>query len=519
MTIGSASLDGAARPHVALPLALAAGGVLALALPPVYLLPALTALALLFHQCRTAPSGGRAAALGFAFGFGFHLAGLYWVGIAFFAVPGFEIFAVPAVLGLVTVLAAIQALAALLFWRTRGWPIGAQTSVFALLWVATELLRTHLLKFPWNPLASVWAFSWPTLQPIAWIGVSALSLLTAALGVLPAWRAVPGALSRALLPAGAILLLMAGAALRVPTSGSAEVGPGVRIVQPNIPQHHKWDPEKRRLWLERHLELSSRPYPGPPPRLLLWPESAVPYRAEDEELRQLLARVLPPGGHLLFGADRYEWDRKPPELSNSLYLIDSGGQLLDRYDKVDLVPFGEFLPLRPVLRRLGLRKLTKGTIDFSPGPGRRTLLADGLPPLSPLICYEAAFPGRATDGTGRARLLVNVTNDAWFGISSGPYQHFALARMRAVETGLPLLRAANTGISAIIDGYGRIRTMLPLGVGGVLDGRIPPALTPPPIARMPGLAIATVFAFLVLNAAVDLWRRASQKERALPEAP
>jgi apolipoprotein N-acyltransferase len=205
--------------------------------------------------------------------------------------------------------------------------------------------------------------------------------------------------------------------------------------------------------------------------------------------------VVPPGGALLVGGDRYDLDKRPPTASNSLFVLDDHGDVTARYDKVDLVPFGEFLPLRPVLRRVGLKKLTSGTLDFVPGPGRVTLPILDLPPASPLICYEAAFPGRATASGERPAWLANITNDGWFGTSSGPFQHLAMARMRAVEEGLPLVRAANTGISVVTDAYGRILARLGLNESGVIDVALPAALPEPSPARRAG---ALLFPALLL---------------------
>jgi apolipoprotein N-acyltransferase len=254
-------------------------------------------------------------------------------------------------------------------------------------------------------------------------------------------------------------------------------------VQANVAQHHKWDPEKRLLWFRRHLELSAAAH-DPPPRLIVWPESAVPYDIDgQQEVRDHLGSVVPPGGALLVGGDRYELQREPPAAHNTLFVLGEGGRALARYDKVDLVPFGEFLPFRALLGRLGLGKLTQGSIDFVSGPGRMTLRFAGLPAASPLICYEAAFPGAATVAEDRPAWLVNITNDAWFGRSSGPFQHLAMARMRSVEEGLPLVRAANTGISVVTDAHGRIRARLGLDRAGTVDTVLPGALPEPSFAR------------------------------------
>ncbi len=500
-----------ARPRL---LALASGLVLALAIPPVNLLPAVFALSLLFHLSLEAKSGKRAALYGLLFGFAYYLATLYWVGIAFFQLPGAGRFAPPAVLLLVLVHALFTAAASWGTWLARRLGMVAAGAVFVLLWTAGEVVRGELLRFPWNPIAIVWSFSDLGLQPIAWIGVYAFGLLTVQLAILPAWlwRAEGGRLWPLL--AGGLLLAAPFFVgwLRL-DHASGQEGIGVRIVQPNIPQFHKWKPELRERWLKRHLGLAALPYEGPPPSLVLWPESAVPYRVEDREIRDILARVVPEGSYLAFGAERYfEAPDGRPVLTNSLYLLDDGGNIIDRYDKVDLVPFGEYVPFRDVLARFGIRKLTVGGLDFTPGPGRRTLAGDGLWPMSPLICYEAAFPNAATDGTSHARLLVNITNDAWFGNSSGPYQHFAKVRMRAVETGLPLIRAANTGISAIVDPFGRVVEMLPLGETGVIDGTVPAAIAPPPLQTRPWLPYAAVVGWLLVIALIDLLRKRAHKE-------
>ena len=175
---------------------------------------------------------------------------------------------------------------------------------------------------------------------------------------------------------------------------------------------------------------------------------------------------------------------RPPQIWNSVHAIGPGGGILASYDKFHLVPFGEYVPLRRWLGALGVEKLVQGQADFSTGPGPRTLVLPGLPPVGPLICYEAIFPGRVTARGDRPAWLLNLTNDAWFGISSGPYQHVAMARMRAVEEGLPLVRAANSGVSAVVDAHGRVLASLGLGRRGVVDAALPRALAgPPPYGR------------------------------------
>jgi apolipoprotein N-acyltransferase len=463
--------------------ALLAGVMTAAALPPLYALPTLAGFGVLIavlHQ--GTPGPGVAFVRGLAFGFGFFLAGLYWVGIAFFADPDrFGAYAVPAVLGLALFLALTVGLGAAAVALHRWRSVAARALAFSITWTMAELLRGRLaLQFPWNPIASVWVVSDATLQTVALVGTYGLSLLTVAAAGLtaPLFISDPAARRSAiLLPVlFAFAVLTAGAVRLARAHTLADTELQLRIVQANVAQHHKWDPEKRLQWFRRHLELSAAAA-DPPPRVIVWPESSVPYDIDGQpEVRDYLAQVVPKGGALLVGGDRYQLDRQPESAHNTLFALGDRAEVLARYDKVDLVPFGEFLPLSGLLGHLGLRKLTRGSIDFEPGPGRQTWRVAGLPPASPLICYEAAFPGQATAPGDRPAWLVNVTNDAWFGRSSGPYQHLAMARMRAVEEGLPLVRAANTGISAVMDAHGRIRARLDLNETGIIDTALPAPL-------------------------------------------
>lgn len=466
------------------------GAAASLALPPLHLLPALLAFSLWLPLLEAAPTKRAVALRGFAFGLGWHLAGLYWIGIAFFTdAERFGALAVPAMIGLAA-LNALFAMAAALLARVRRWrsPIAAATAL-ALAWTVGDGLRDDvLLGFTWNPLAIVWAPFPALIQPAAWVGSDGLSLLTALIAILPG-AALLGDATRprrgpALAAALLALLAAAGAARLALVQPEPDPGIGVRIVQANVAQHHKWDPDKRALWLRRHLALSVEPA-AEPLDLVVWPESAVPYQIEKEpELRRILGEAAPPGGVLVAGGDRLELDADPPTASNSVFVLDASGNVLARYDKVDLVPFGEYLPWRTLLGRLGLEKLTQGTIDFVPGPGRRTLRLPGLPALSPLVCYEAIFPGRAIDPADRPAFLLNLTNDAWFGRSPGPHQHAAMAVLRTVEEGLPLVRAANTGISLVADARGRVLARLELGQTGVLDHPLPGRLATPTLYRV-----------------------------------
>lgn len=486
------------------------GVLVATALPPVHFYPGLAGFGL-FLALSLRPAAGPLQAFrrGTAFGMGFFLVGLYWVGIAFFAdAEQFGAYAVPAVLMLCLILALTKGIAAALV-AARPWRrLEAMALAFAVAWTGAELVRDLGFQFPWNPIAVVWAGTDLTLQAVAWVGTYGLSLLTVAAAGWTATLRPDGLLSRPaswLVPAVGVASIVAVGAFRLPDLPAPLTEDRVRVVQANMPQHHKWDPEARAGWFRRHLEMSAAAH-NERPLAVVWPESAVPYEIEAEAVvRDYLAGAAPPGGFMIVGGDRFLREPKPPVLNNSLFVLDAGGTVRHRYDKVNLVPFGEFMPFRRVLRHLGLRKLTQGTIDFRPGPGRETITVPGLPPFSALICYEAAFAGRATADGDRPAWLVNITNDAWFGTSSGPFQHLAMARMRAVEEGLPLVRAANTGISVVTDPYGRILARLGLNEAGTIDQQLPAPLPAPSFARAAGamLLLGLVLAVAVAAALIE----------------
>jgi apolipoprotein N-acyltransferase len=222
------------------------------------------------------------------------------------------------------------------------------------------------------------------------------------------------------------------------------------------------------------------------PGIAIWPETAVPNLIDEEiTTRYLISRAIGEDSILLTGADRAVRSPEGEILAahNSLMVLNSNGTILDIYDKVHLVPFGEYLPLRGLLDPLGISRLAPGSIDFLPGPKKRTLALDRLPAVGPLICYEVIFAGQVTDRSNRAGWLLNISNDAWFGRSSGPYQHLAQARLRAIEEGLPMVRATPTGKSAVIDGHGRILAEVPAHQAAVLTSALPKPLLATPYAR------------------------------------
>ncbi|WP_229707899.1 apolipoprotein N-acyltransferase [Tistrella bauzanensis] len=532
------------RPRWRLLIAAMAGGVSTAALPPAGILPlgmlAFTVLVLLLDGVSHGPAqdgapadGGTARSrpgiwpafwTGWAFGLGQFAAGLYWIGVAFFVdAAKFGALAVPAVLGLAAGLGIFTGLVGVAQARLGGRGPG-RIAIFAVLWVAAEWLRGHVLTgFPWNLAGSAWLAVPPVAQAASVVGIYGLGLLAVLVFTSPALLVTRAAGERrpALALAVLVLLVVAGSAgwgmARLSETATAMV-PDVRLrlVQAAIDQREKWRGGMRAQHMRAQIDLTRGPGFD---RIshVIWPETAVGYYLEqDAEPRMALAAAVPSGGLLITGAPRVEWVRPPagaadgaeptPLIYNSVLAIDGAGRIQGVYDKAHLVPFGEYVPLRSLNP---FPKLTEGTMDFSAGPGPATLALPGLPPASPLICYEAIFPGAVTAGADpatRPGFLLNVTNDGWFGLTAGPFQHFAAARMRAIEEGLPLVRAANNGISAIVDPLGRIVALLPLDRRGVLDGPLPVALAPTIYARM-GDEAAGIAALLVMVAGFLTTRR------------
>lgn len=460
-------------------LALLLGSLTAAAFAPLFVLPALLAFGGLLWLLDGAKTWRAAFGIVWCFAFGHFAFGLYWTGLAFLVdVARFAILLPFPILGLPAALALIPAICVTLAWLL---PLNGARRGFAvaLAWVVAEFARGHLLTgFPWNLVGHAWAVSDVTLQAAAWFGVYGLSLLTLVAVMLLA--------RRHWLVAVALLMLVPAIGLwRLADATDATV-PDVRLrlVQAAIDQREMADSNQRVAHVRRQIELSLAPSVKPPTHVI-WPESAIPFFVEgDGRALAVLAGALPLGGVLLSGAPRRTPDNEPFKVWNSLLAIDDRATVLAGYDKRHLVPFGEYLPLRPVLGLIGIDKLVPGSVDFSFGTGPAVLEVPGLPPARILVCYEAIFPGEIEEhGMKRPGLLLNITNDGWFGRSSGPYQHLTMARFRAVEQGLPLVRAANTGVSVIADANGRITARLGLGETGVIDGPLPVSIAPPPYAR------------------------------------
>lgn len=470
-------------------LSFVAGVVAAAALPPVHAVPALLlAFPCLVWLIDSSPTRRRAFMDGWWFGFGHFVAGLYWIGFSLLVDAAQFAWLLPfAVLFIPAALAVYIGLVAVMTRSLSSGPL--RIIAFAAAWVVVEWLRGQLFTgFPWNAIGTVWAVSDSMMQFAAVGGVYGLSLLTIFIAASPAPLGYRKDRSRWAFPIIAIIItagLWSYGAARLP-AGPPQFVPDVvlRVVQPNIPQRIKWDPALRDRHLATYLKLSSQPSDTTPTHVI-WPETAVPFfLAADELRRRAISTIIPENGLLLTGAvRRTPRGTRPFQVWNSFYAIDPAGHIAATYDKFHLVPFGEYVPFRGLL---DFAKITAGRTDFTAGPGPRTLNLPGLPPVSPLICYEVIFPDRVTapnvrPPSVRPQWLLNVTNDAWFGTSSGPYQHLAMARFRSVEQGLPLVRAANTGISAVTDSYGRVLARLNLNTQGALTIGLPRSNAAPPI--------------------------------------
>jgi apolipoprotein N-acyltransferase len=274
----------------------------------------------------------------------------------------------------------------------------------------------------------------------------------------------------------------------------------LRLVQPDIEQSLKWDPQERQRNLILTADISLAPGFERVAHVL-WPETATLFAlAGEPAFRRELAQLVPAGGYLITGSPRIE--REPALVAwNSLHALDAAGEIRATFDKFHLVPFGEYVPLRAILP---IDRVVPGGMDFSAGPGPIRLEIPGLPAASPLICYEIIFPGAVVPAGPRPQLLVNLTNDSWFGVSAGPYQHFAAARLRAVEEGLPLIRSAGGGISGVIDPYGRATARLDLAVAGILDTDLPQSIPPTLYAQA---RTPVTLAVLILIAGLAVRRR------------
>lgn len=493
----------------------ATGAAGALAFEPYRLFPLLllsyAGFVLLLDGASASPNKLRNAFwIGWSYGFGFFLVGLYWVGYAFLVDAQDHAWQLPfvAVLlpGGLALFFGLGALFCILIWRPGLQRIFAFAAIFAVI----EWLRGHVLTgFPWNLPAYGWAASLAVLQSASVFGAYGLSLLTLLFGAsLPAFG--PGHNRRErLLPilmAVVFVGLWADGEARLATADNTMVpGVRIRIVQPDTPQPEKYDPRYTLRNWTRLVDLSMAPA-AQPPTIIVWPEAAsmpavgvsstpnappVPVERVPTALSDI-SKITARSAVLMTGTVRIEQNGGVPKFYNSFAMF-GGGKLLGGSDKFHLVPFGEYLPFESTLRSIGITEIAANT-GFSSGTGPQTFSVPGAPPVTPLICYEIIFP-QAVTGTPRPSWLVNMTDDSWFGPNAGPKQHLLIARVRAIEEGLPIARAANSGISVMIDGYGRISSRLDLGLRGFFDSGLPVALPITPFARYGNFILLTLLVF------------------------
>lgn len=491
-------------------IALLTGAFAALALPPLHVLPVLLiAFPVLLAQINAAARPIEAVRRGWWFGFGYHLIGLYWITEAILFEAARFWWLVPlAVPSVAAVLAVFIALPAGVAWFVPR-PRAAQAATLAGAWVLADLARQFVATgFPWNPLGSVWALPGPLgdimLQPAALASVHGLTLATVFLACVPVmhWR---GRIFALVLVVG-----WAGYGLaRVSSPPPPDQRLKVVLVQGNVPQGQKWDASLAASVFERYLRLTDEGLraSGPGPHAVVWPETASPYQLEtDRNAREAIAAASH-GEPVLAGAVRFDSEARP---RNTLFAVTGAGDIAALYDKWHLVPFGEY---QPTWIPIGIQIVPGG--GFASGPGPETLRIPGLPPVGPLICYEAIFPGQVVNEADRPDWMVNVTNDAWFGTSTGPRQHLAAARLRAVEEGLPLLRAANTGITAVFDSKGHEITRIEMEQTGFRTVTLPGKL-PRTIFAQLGLMAPCVLAGGVLGAGLVIGRRRRVERSAEP---
>jgi len=443
-----------------------------------------------------------AFATGWWFGFGYFAGGLWWVGNAMLVDIAAYAWALPiAVLLLPATLAVFYGLAAVLARLVWSDGIGRILALAAGFAVAEWLRGFVLTGFPWNAIGYA-AMPVPVLmQGVSVVGMGGINALAVFVFSLPAVLAARRGAALALL----LLVLLPAAhwgfgAWRLAGAVATDAPMHhVRIVQPSIDQSQKWDRSRRDEIFATYLEMSARPpEPGAArPQLILWPETSVPFLLADRpDALAALSQLVDDGQVLMAGAVRREGEGGDgARYYNSVVAIDSAGEIYDATDKVHLVPLGEFVPFEDWLGRIGITKLVQLPGGFSSGVARHPMaLGNGLSAVA-FVCYEVIFPGIAMQPD--ADLIVNVTNDAWFGDSPGPYQHFRQAQLRAVEAGRPLVRAANNGLSGAVDAYGRVIDALALDAVGVLDVAVPVVRAAPPL---PLPAVACGWALVLLMA-------------------
>jgi len=498
------------RAGLALVLGLLAAG----AMPPFNLMPLLFLAFPGLVWLIDGRQGWRGAFLdGWVWGMGFYVPSLYWMSEAMFVDIAQFWWMVPiALLGLPALLSAFNGVACALAYRI-GRPGLARILALAAAWGVFEWLRGHILTgFPWVLIGYTWSGDAAPLlaglQSVSLVGIYGVSLATVLVAGLPARLGDVGRpfLAPALGLAGLAAFLLWGGLRLADGPDPLVAGVTLRLVQPAFQQRAVSTPELETQRFEHLLDLANQAG-ADQVTAQIWPEGAVGFPLNlDVNARAAIARIVPKGGLIITGTLREQLGTGEDfQAWNDISAIDGSGTLVSSYDKFHLVPFGEYVPLH---RYLKFNQIVARRFDFSTGPGPETIALGSLPPAGPIICYEAIFPHEVIDEAHRPAWILNVTNDAWFGTSTGPYQHFAITRTRAVEEGLPLVRAANTGISGVVDAHGRVLNSLGLGLAGVLDVPLPVGLPDATLYGRFGDLLFLVLIFVTGGIAIGLarWR-------------
>ncbi len=470
--------------------------------PVVFLL----AVAAAFAFWRAQVTRRAAAAVGWAFGVGYFAHALIWILEPFQVDVARHGWMAPfALLFLSSGLA--------LFWGAAFWAArvaSASAIVLVLTWTGAEMLRAYIFTgFPWAGPAQI-LVEGPVSRLLALFGPHGATLIL----LLCAWAlSLPANAARKWTMRGGQAALFAGLMLAfylpLAIAPATLTDNRVRLIQPNAEQHLKWQPQNAELFFSRQLQLTAAPpaEDGQAPNLIVWPETAIPWTLNTAA--PALAEIARASGGVpvALGLLRFEGE----SLRNAMAVLGPDGEPLAVYDKHHLVPFGEYIPFAQLARRFGVRGLVEQMSGFSAGPGPRLVDFGAMGQALPLICYEAVFAHEVNNAPERPSFLLQLTNDAWFGTYAGPQQHLAQARMRAIEQGLPLVRAANTGISAAIDPYGRILSSLPLGQAGFVDAQMPAPLAPTLYSRTGDAPFVILLALGLLATFARSLRRPPQK--------
>lgn len=467
------------------------GALLSRAFAPVNFFPVIfIAIPLALLVLERAKENKDAFGLGWWVGFGFFSLGLHWIGFSFTQQEHVPSFLAPfAIFGLTALLSIYTGITFWITWRLRVKGL-ARVLVFASAWTLFEIARGFWFTgFPWHLIGAVWAEWLPVAQSVYWIsayGLSFVTILSAASLVL-FFEEKPKLLTMAIAFVGVLifpLIAYLGDARLADNETRYHLGVSMRLVQGNVQQNEKWRSYLIDDHFDNHMQLSranSKNGRANGIKLLIWPETAVQRENFDRDgslLRWRMSRLLDFGAYAITGSPRFEERDGELHYYNSLIAFNSKGDLYARYDKNHLVPFGEYLPFEDTLKALGLSQLTGGSA-WTAGQSLQTVKLPGIPSFSPLICYEAIFPGQVVLGNNRPDWMLVISNDAWFGMTDGPYQHLALSRLRAIEEGLPMVRSTSTGVSAVIDPFGRTVNSLGLGRRGTVESPLPKPIDAP----------------------------------------